>query len=145
MSKIAEKIGKRDIAAINNIVSRKARKLGISAEAALIILAKEYDVGTSTYQRSLDAAKQAEVRDALPTIFASKARTLSNGKRTVQKNARFPIGMKGKKVGRSSLRLPWLTLNPNFYGIGFDIKKIKCFEKWFGKKNIARKMGKVRV
>jgi hypothetical protein len=127
MSKIAKKIGKAHIIAVNRMVSKKAAKLGISAEAALIILAKEYDIGTSTYQRNLDPTKQGEVRDALPTIFASKARTLSNGKKTVQK--------KGKKVERSSSRLPWLTLNPNFYGIGFDIKKIKCFEKWFGKKH----------
>jgi hypothetical protein len=126
MSKIAKKIGKSDIAAINNIVSKEARKYRISSEAALIVLAKEYDIGTSTYQRSLDAAKQEEVRDTLVTIFASKARILSTGKKTVQK--------KGKKVERSSSRLPWLTLNPNFYGIGFDIRKIKCFEKWFGKK-----------
>jgi hypothetical protein len=90
MSKIAKKIGNKGITAVNSMVSKKAAKLGISAEAALIILAKEYDVGTSTYQRSLDATKQGEVRDALPTIFASKAGTLSNGKRTVKKNARFP-------------------------------------------------------
>src|SRR5208283_467340 len=75
MSKIAKKIGKNDPIAVNNIVSRKASRLGISAEADLIILAKEYGIGTSTYQRSLDNAKQAEVRDALPTIFASEIRT----------------------------------------------------------------------
>jgi hypothetical protein len=127
MSKIAKKINTRDITAINRMVYRKSRNLGISSEAALIILAKEYDIGTSTYQRSLDATKQAEVMYALQTIFAPKARTLSNGKRTVQK--------KGKWVERNSSRVPWLTLNPNLYGIGFDIKKFKCFEKWFGKKH----------
>jgi hypothetical protein len=80
MSKIANKIGKKDVTAVRNMVSKKAAKLGISAEAALIILAKEYGVGTSTYQRSLDATKQAEVRDALPSIFAS-ARTASRAGR----------------------------------------------------------------
>jgi len=90
MSKIAKKIGKKDITAINRMVSRKAAKLGISAEAALIILAKEYDVGTSTYQRSLDAIKQGEVRDSLPTIFASDTRTVSNSKRIVKKTALLP-------------------------------------------------------
>lgn len=70
MSKIAKKIGKKDITAVNGMVSKKAAKLGISAEAALILLAKEYGIGTSTYQRKLDVTKQAEVRDALPSMFA---------------------------------------------------------------------------
>lgn len=70
MSKIAQKLNKDDITAVNKIVSRKASALGISAEAALILLAKERGIGTSTYQKSLDATKQAEVRDALPIVFA---------------------------------------------------------------------------
>ena len=70
MSKVAKKLGKKNITAINGIVSKKASKLGISAEAALILLAKVYGIGTSTYQRNLDVTKQAEVRDALPSIFA---------------------------------------------------------------------------
>jgi uncharacterized protein (TIGR02391 family) len=70
MSKIAKKIGERDITAVNRMVSRKANKLTISAESALVILAKEYHVGTSAYLRSLDAAKQGEVRDALSSISA---------------------------------------------------------------------------
>ena len=127
MSKIAEKINTSDITVVNRMVYRKARNLVISSEAALIILAKEYNIGTSNYQRSLDATKQAEIRYALSTIFAPKARTLNNGKRTVQK--------KVKQIKRSSSWLPWLTLNPNFYGIGLDIKKFKCFEKWFWKKH----------
>ncbi len=71
MLKIAKKLGKKDITIINRMVSRKASQLGISAEAALIVIAKENEVGTSTYQRNLDAAKQAEVRNALPFAFAS--------------------------------------------------------------------------
>jgi len=59
---------------INVMVSKKANKLGISAEAALIILAKQYGIGTLTYQRSLDSTKQAEVRDALPGIFGASFR-----------------------------------------------------------------------
>jgi len=69
MLKIAKKLGKEDISAINGMVSKKAAKLGISAEAALILLAKEHNIGTATYQRNLDVTKQAEVRDALPAIF----------------------------------------------------------------------------
>jgi len=71
MSKIAKKLGKKDRTSINVMVSQKASKLGVSAEAALIILAKEYGIGTSTFQRHLDSTKQAEIRDTLPTIFTS--------------------------------------------------------------------------
>ena len=52
------------------MVSKRAARLGISAEAALILLAKEYGIGTSAYQRKLDPAKQAEVRDALPSLIS---------------------------------------------------------------------------
>jgi hypothetical protein len=99
MSKIAKKIGKKDITDVNPIVSRKADKLGISAEAALIILAKEYDVGTSTYLRSLDPTKQAEVRDALPLIFAP-ARIASHVSKTKSGNGTKPAISK-----RASLKL----------------------------------------
>lgn len=90
MSKIAKKLGKKNIVDVNGMVSKKASKLGISAEAALIILAKEYGIGTSTYQRKLDATKQAEVRDALPTIFAP-ARTTNNASKSKNGNGTKPI------------------------------------------------------
>jgi uncharacterized protein (TIGR02391 family) len=99
MSKIAKKIGKEDISAINKMVSKKAAKLGISAEAALILLAKEHGIGTSTYQRSLDVTKQAEVRDALPLIFAP-ARTVSHGGKIKGGNGAKPALSK-----RESLKL----------------------------------------
>lgn len=85
MSKIAKKLGKPHITAVNSMVSKKAAKLGVSPEAALIILAKEYGIGTATYQRGLESAKQAEVRDALPTIFASD-RTASKPKGVARKS-----------------------------------------------------------
>jgi len=69
MEKIAKKIGKKNITAVNGIVSKKASKLGISSEAALVILAREHGIGTSTYQRRLDSTRQAEVRDSLPALF----------------------------------------------------------------------------
>jgi hypothetical protein len=72
MKKVAKKLGKADTTSVNKVVSRKASKLGISSEAALIILAKELGIGASSYQRRLDPAKQTEVRDALPFLFASK-------------------------------------------------------------------------
>jgi len=74
MAKIAEKSGNKDIIAINKKVSRKASNLRISSEAALIIMAKELGIGTSTYQRKLDPTKQTEVRAALLTISSPKPR-----------------------------------------------------------------------
>ena len=99
MSKIAKKIGKEEITDINKIVYKKATKLGISSEAALIILAKEHGIGTSTYQRSLDATKQAEVREALPLIFAP-ARITSHAGKTKNGNGAKPVASK-----RASLKL----------------------------------------
>jgi Protein of unknown function (Hypoth_ymh). len=87
MLKIAEKLGKKNIKIVNGIVSRKASKLGISAEAALILLAKEKGIGTATYQRNLDVTKQAEVRDALPSFFVS-ARTTNHVAKTKNGNVR---------------------------------------------------------
>ena len=70
LSKIAKKRGKQDIASIRKLVSKKAAKHGISSEAALVLLAKEYGIGTSAYQRKLDVTKQTEVRDVLPSLFS---------------------------------------------------------------------------
>lgn len=88
MSKLAKKLGKKDITTVNGMVSRKASQLGISAEAALILLAKEYGIGTATYQRSLDVSKQAEVRDTLPTLFAPTTRAASNEQRITNKKVK---------------------------------------------------------
>jgi uncharacterized protein (TIGR02391 family) len=99
MSKIAKKLGKKDITTVNGIVSKKASKLGISAQAALILLAKEHGIGTSTYQRNLDVTKQAEVRDALPGIFAP-ARAMSRASKTKNGN-----GAKSTISKKASLKL----------------------------------------
>jgi uncharacterized protein (TIGR02391 family) len=95
MDKIAKKIGKKDITVVNGIVSKKASKLGISSEAALVLLAREHGIGTSTYQRRLDSTKQAEVRDSLPTLFvegrsataAVKSSNVGRVKPTINKRA----------------------------------------------------------
>ena len=80
MDKLAGKLGKSKIADVNVVVSRKASKLGISAEAALVVLAKEYGIGTAIYQRKLDPTKQAEVRSALPSMFINGVGNRSKGK-----------------------------------------------------------------
>src|SRR5438552_686591 len=84
MKKIARRIGNKDVTAVNGIVSRRAAKLGVSAEAALVILAREHGIGTSTYQRRLDPAKQAEIRDSLPALLAPArgSNGASNARRT---------------------------------------------------------------
>ncbi len=68
LDKIAEKLDKKRTA-INVKVSQKARTLGISSEAALVLLARELGIGTSVYQRKLDLAIQTEIRETLPLIF----------------------------------------------------------------------------
>jgi hypothetical protein len=65
MTKLARKLGKRELRAVNSIVSARASKKGISSESALVLLAKEHGIGVSTYQRKLDPTKQAEIRDGL--------------------------------------------------------------------------------
>ena len=82
ISKIAKKLNRKDTASINVLVSKKAFRLGISAEAALILLAKEHGIGTSTFQRKLDPTKQAEVRDALPTVLVGNKSLIGNANKT---------------------------------------------------------------
>jgi uncharacterized protein (TIGR02391 family) len=81
MRKVAEKLGNKPLVRVNEMVSRRASKLGISPEAALVIIAKDYSVGTAIYQRSLDATKQAEIRHALQSIGSPAP---SSPKRTPQ-------------------------------------------------------------
>jgi uncharacterized protein (TIGR02391 family) len=75
MEKIAKKLGKSRLVDVNVLVSKKVARLGVSSEAALVILARENGIGSSAFQRKLDASKQAEVRGALPVIFASNDRS----------------------------------------------------------------------
>ena len=79
MSKLAKKLGKPTTTAVNKMVSARASRHGISSEAALVLLAREHGIGTSTYQRKLDPTKQAEIRDALPVFFISAGRTGRKG------------------------------------------------------------------
>jgi uncharacterized protein (TIGR02391 family) len=92
--KIAKKLGLTDTKLVNVRVSKKAGKLGISPEAAQILLAKELGIGTAIFQRKLDPSKQAEVREALPAILATEIKeaprsisTIKKGPRPIQKKA----------------------------------------------------------
>lgn len=80
MHKVAKFLGKRDLKPVNNMVSRKADKLGISPEAALILIAKEQNIGTAVFQGRLDATKQSQVRDALPAIFTPSVHASTSSK-----------------------------------------------------------------
>ena len=92
------------------MVSRKASKLGISSEAALIILAKDSGIGTSSFQRKLDPAKQAEIRDALPTIFAQRARLVpASTRRLVVRHFIHAAGRKVLGFRYCARRGPWGT------------------------------------
>ena len=82
MAKLAKKLGRRDLSAINKLVSRRAAKSRISSEAALVVLAQENGIGSAVYQRRLDPAKQAEIRDAMTAPSGStKARVDSMSSR----------------------------------------------------------------
>jgi len=75
--RVGRKLGKHGTA-ISKLVSARGARLGISSEAALVLLAKENGIGAATYQRKLDAAKQAEIRDALPVAFAPEKLRAAN-------------------------------------------------------------------
>lgn len=75
LDKIAEKLGKKKRENVNVMVSQMAHKFGISSEAALVILAKQLNIGTANYQKKLEPNKQAEIRDLLPIIFTERIKT----------------------------------------------------------------------
>lgn len=78
LDKVRQKLGKSKGSSINVIVSQKASSLGVSSEAALVLISKELGIGTATYQRKLDPQKQSEIRDMLPVIFSRKNATTKN-------------------------------------------------------------------
>ena len=78
MSKLAKKLGK-PVVGINVMVSNLASKRGISSEAALVVLAKKNGIGAAIYQRKLDPAKQAEVRDSISSLSETRIRRGNSG------------------------------------------------------------------
>jgi uncharacterized protein (TIGR02391 family) len=99
VGKLAKRLGKPDTRAINVMVSKLAHRLGISSQAALIVLAKQNGIGTAVYQRNLDAAMQAQVRDALPSIF------LSSNAQPRRAGGRKLVGYKHVTSKKASLKL----------------------------------------
>lgn len=118
MLKIAQELGKGDIFAINGMVSKKASRLGISPEAALVIIAKNLNIGTASYQKKLDYNKQAEIRDALVV------KRSSNKSNFIGSTARY-------SNVKSSKNEEILKLAPELYGIGINLKALwsRMFKK----------------
>jgi len=99
MEKLVTKTGK-PLKYMREQVSKRASKLGISAEAAMILWAKEFGIGTSTFQRGLDPHIQEEVRAGLPALFAaptppaSKGNGKTHGQKKEAKRARPASGLR---------------------------------------------------
>src|SRR5205809_1033619 len=79
MTKLAGKLGKSKLSDINKVVSAYATRNKISSEAALVRLAHNYGIGASRYLRSLDSAKQAEVRQQPNVLPLPAPRTAKKG------------------------------------------------------------------
>jgi hypothetical protein len=90
LRKIAKKTGKTR-KYVREQVSKRASRRGISSEAALIIWAKKLSIGTACYQRTLAPHIQEQVRDELPTIFATVPKPKGHAKVPVarQKDSLF--------------------------------------------------------
>lgn len=76
LKKLAKRTGK-PLKYVRERVSRRAAKQGISSEAAAILWAKEFGIGTALFQRSLDPHMQEEVRVGLPALFTPPVRARS--------------------------------------------------------------------
>ncbi|MGD0993610.1 MAG: TIGR02391 family protein [Gemmatimonadales bacterium] len=70
LRKLVEKTGK-PLKYVREQISKRAARQGIASEAAQILWAKEYGIGTGVFQRRLDAHVQEQVRAGLPSLFAS--------------------------------------------------------------------------
>jgi len=87
--KLLQKIGdkmQKPRQAVNVKISKKAAKLGVSSEAALVLVAKELGIGTAHYQRSLPMMTLGEIRDVLLTGLQTSASS-----RTSETRDRVPI------------------------------------------------------
>jgi hypothetical protein len=89
MAKLGEKRGISP-ASVSVLVSKTAARLGIVAEAALVVLAKEHGIGTAHYQRGQSSEIQAQIRDALPGIFASPKRGSDRAGKEPRGNPKTP-------------------------------------------------------
>lgn len=68
LEKLATKTGRKKLV-LQSSVSQFASKHAISSEAALVLLAKQQDIGSAHYLKNLPPDIQAQVRDTLPAML----------------------------------------------------------------------------
>jgi len=73
LKKLAAKTSKRE-KYLREQISKRANRFGISAEAALIVWARQHNIGTARYLRKLSPNTQEEARSALPSVFVAEKR-----------------------------------------------------------------------
>ena len=84
LKKIARKIGGRaDVKSVTKLVIARASRLRVSSPVALVLVAKEKEIGTATYQNKLSEADKSGLRSAL-SANTRQVRIVSsgNGKKT---------------------------------------------------------------
>ena len=84
LKKIAQKMGGRaDVKSVSKLVTARAGRLRVSSPVALVLVAKQKEIGTATYQNKLSESDKVELRSALSTS-ARQVRIVSsgNGKKT---------------------------------------------------------------
>src|SRR5438445_2019553 len=78
LDKLVKKTGK-SLQYVREQISKRAARQGISSEAAMVLWAKEFGIGTGTFQRRLAPHLQNEVRAGLPDLFTGPAPSSNKG------------------------------------------------------------------
>jgi len=78
LGKLVKKTG-NSVKYVREQISKRAAKQGISSEAAMILWAKEFGIGTGTFQRRLAPHLQDQVRAGLPALFTALAPSSNKG------------------------------------------------------------------
>jgi hypothetical protein len=68
LEKLREKTNKSE-KYLREQISRRANRLGIASEAALVLYAKAEGIGTANYLRKLPSYIQDQIRSSLPAVF----------------------------------------------------------------------------
>ena len=79
LGKIAAKRGGA-VNLVRVLVSKKARKLSISPQAALVLLAADHNVPTTVYQRKLASEIKAEIRAGLHNVSGAASAGTSSAR-----------------------------------------------------------------
>lgn len=96
LEKLTRKLGRKK-PHVQSTVSKLAARHAISAEAALVLLAKNEGIGTAHYLRRLPANVQQEVRTTLPILAARTTSVapasigLSRSSQQIRSNERTPL------------------------------------------------------